>query len=203
MLIELAHRVQGILLRSRREWIKIKEEFFPLISQLFSSYVLILAAVPPVIGFLGNLLYGGFRKPYSGWSWSVAGKNLLFSIVTYIFSLIVVYIIGRIINVLAPIFSSRRSNLNSLKLAIYSLTPYWIGGVLYLVPRTGWILRDLVALYGIYILYSGFAASLMETPKEKVLKYLIVSGILAIVLIAGVEIILRTLFAVWGVLRVA
>ncbi len=73
----------------------------------------------------------------------------------------------------------------------------------YLVPRTGWILRDLVALYGIYILYSGFAASLMETPKEKVLKYLIVSGILAIVLIAGVEIILRTLFAVWGVLRVA
>ncbi len=203
MLIELAHRVQGILLRSRREWIKIKEEFFPLISQLFSSYVLILAAVPPVIGFLGNLLYGGFRKPYSGWSWSVAGKSLLFSIVTYIFSLIVVYIIGRIINVLAPIFSSRRSNINSLKLAIYSLTPYWIGGVLYLVPRTGWILRDLVALYGIYILYSGFAASLMETPKEKVLKYLIVSGILAIVLIAGVEIILRTLFAVWGVLRVA
>lgn len=203
MLIELAHRVQGILLRSRREWSKIKEEFFPLISQLFSSYVLILAAVPPVIGFLGNLLYGGFRKPYSGWSWNVAGKNLLFSIVTYIFSLIVVYIIGRIINVLAPIFSSHRSNLNSLKLAIYSLTPYWIGGVLYLVPRTGWILRDLVALYGIYILYSGFAASLMETPKEKVLKYLIVSGILAIVLIAGVEIILRTLFAVWGVLRVA
>ncbi len=201
-MIELAHRVQGILLRSRREWIKIKEEFFPLISQLFSSYVLILAAVPPVIGFLGNLLYGGFRKPYSGWSWSVAGKSLLFSIVTYIFSLIVVYIIGRIINVLAPIFSSRRSNLNSLKLAIYSLTPYWIGGVLYLIPRTGWILRDLVALYGIYILYSGFAASLMETPKEKVLKYLIVSSILAIVLIAGVEIILRALFAVWGVLRV-
>ena len=201
-MIELALRVQGILLKPREEWIKIKEEFFPLISQLFSSYVLILAAVPPVIGFLANLLYGGFRKPYSGWSWNVAGKNLLFFIVTYIFSLIVVYIIGRIINVLAPIFSSRRSNLNSLKLAIYSLTPSWIGGVLYLVPRTGWILRDLVALYGIYILYSGFAASLMETPKEKVLKYLIVSGILAIVLIAGVEIILRTLFAVWGVLRV-
>ncbi len=203
MLIGLIPRVQGILLKPRREWIKIKEEFFPLISQLFSSYVLILVAVPPVTRLLANLLYGGFRKPYSGWSWNVAGKNLLFSIVTYIFSLIVVYIIGRIINVLAPIFSSRRSSLNALKLAIYSLTPYWIGGVLYLVPRTGWILRDLVALYGIYILYSGFAASLMETPKEKVLKYLIVSGILAIVLIAGVEIILRALFAVWGVLRVA
>lgn len=203
MLREMVCRVQGILLKPREEWIKIKEEFFPLLSQLFSSYVLILAAIPPVIRFLANLLYGGFRKPYSGWSWNVAGKNFLFSIVTYIFSLIVVYVIGRIINVLAPIFSSRRSNINSLKLAVYSLTPYWIGGLLYLAPRTGWILRDLVALYGIYILYSGFAASLMETPKEKVLKYLIASGILVIVLIAGVEIILRTLFAVWGVLRVA
>ncbi len=202
-MIELARRVQGILLKPREEWIKIKEEFFPLISQLYSSYVLILAAVPPVIGFLANLLYGGFRKPYSGWSWNVAAKNLLFSIVTYIFSLIVVYVIGRIINVLAPIFASRRSSLNSLKLAVYSLTPYWIGGLLYLVPRTGWIMRDLIALYGVYILYSGFGASLMNTPREKVLKYLIVSGILAIVLIAGVEIILRTLFAVWGVLRVA
>jgi hypothetical protein len=64
-------------------------------------------------------------------------------------------------------------------------------------------MRYLIALYGIYILYSGFVVSLMETPKEKALKYLVVSGILAIVLIAGVEIILRALFAVWGVLRFA
>jgi hypothetical protein len=203
MLIELVRRVQGILLKPREEWIKIKGEFFPLTSQLYFSYVLILAALPPVIGFLANLLYGGFRKPYTGWSWNVASKSFLFSIVTYIFSLIVVYIIGRIINFLAPIFSSRQSSLNSLKLAVYSLTPFWIGGLLYLVPQAGWIMRYLIALYGIYILYSGFAASLMETPKEKVLRYLIVSGILAIVLIAGVEIILRTLFAVWGVLRIA
>ncbi len=120
MFIELAHRVQGILLKPRREWIKIKEEFFPLISQLFSSYVLILAAVPPVIRLLANLLYGGFKKPYSGWRWNVAGKNLLFFMVSYIFSLIIVYVIGRIINVLAPVFSSRPCDLNTLKLVIYS-----------------------------------------------------------------------------------
>jgi hypothetical protein len=202
-LIELVRRVQGILLKPREEWVKIKEEFFPLISQLYSSYVLIVAAIPPLIGFLANLLYGGFRKPYSGWSWNVAAKNLLFSFVAYIFSLIIVYVIGKIINVLAPIFASRQSNLNSLKLAVYSLTPFWVGGLLYLVPRTGWIWRYLIALYGIYILYSGLALSLMETPREKVLKYLIASGILAIVLIAGVEIILRTIFVVWGVLRFA
>jgi hypothetical protein len=201
MQIELKHRVQGILLSPREEWIKIKEESLPL-SRLFSSYVLILAALPPVAGFLANLLYGGFRKPYSGWSWNVAGKNFLFSIIIYIISLIIVYVIGKIINALAPIFSSRRSNLNSLKMAVYSMTPYWVGGIFYLIPRTGWVLRNLVAFYGIYILYSGFATSLMDTPREKVLKYLIVSGILAIVLVVGVEIILRVLFAAWDVFRV-
>jgi hypothetical protein len=72
MQIELKHRVQGILLNPREEWIRIKEESLPLF-RLFSSYVLILAALPPVTGFLANLLYGGFRKPYSGWSWNVAG----------------------------------------------------------------------------------------------------------------------------------
>jgi hypothetical protein len=202
-LIELVRRVQGILLRPRDEWIKIKEEFIPLISQLYSSYVLILAALPPLIEFLAKLLYGGFKKPYSGWSWNVAGKNLLFSIVAYIFSIIIVYVVGRIINVLAPVFASRQGRLNSLKLAAYSLTPYWIGGLLYLVPRVGWIMRYLIALYGIYILYAGLAAFLMETPREKVLKYWVVSGILAIVMVAGMEIILRALFAVWGILRVA
>jgi len=200
MQIELKHRVQGILLNPREEWIRIKEESLPLF-RLFSSYVLILAALPPVTGFLANLLYGGFRKPYSGWSWNVAGKNFLFSIIIYIISLITVYAIGKIINVLAPIFSSRRSKLNSMKLAVYSMTPYWIGGILYLVPRMGWILRYSVAFYGIYILYSGFAVSLMDTPREKVLKYLIVSCFLAIVLIVGVEIILRILFAAWDVFR--
>jgi len=198
MWIGLLNRVQGILLRPREEWIKIKEESLPP-SQLFSSYVLILAAVPPLTRFLANLLYGGFKKPYSGWSWNVAGRNLLFSIITYIFSLIIVYVFGRIINVLAPIFSSRRSNLNSMKLAVYSLTSFWIGGVLYLVPRTGWLLRNLVGLYGIYILSLGFAAPLMDTPKEKVVGYLVVSSIIAIVLIIGVEIILRVFFAIWGV----
>lgn len=198
MWIRLLSRVQGILLRPREEWIKIKEESLPL-SQLFSSYVLILAAVPPLTRFLADLLYGGFKKPYSGWSWNVAGRNLLFSIITYIFSLIIVYVFGRIINFLAPIFSSRRSSLNSMRLAIYSLTPLWIGGVLYLVPRTGWVLRDLVGLYGIYILSLGFVASLMDTPKEKVVGYLVMSSIIIIVLIIGVEIILRVFFAVWGV----
>ena len=202
MLIELIHRALGILLKPREEWIKIKEDFFPSISQLYSSYILILVAVPPFAGFLANLLYGGFRKPYSGWSWAVAGKNLLFSIIIYIVSLIIVYAIGKIINVLAPLFSSRRRKINPMKLAVYSLTPYWVGGILYLIPRTGWIFRNLVALYGIYLLYTGFAASLMDTPKEKVVKYWVVSVIIALVLVVGVEIILRVLFAAWDVFRV-
>ena len=201
MWIDLLDRVQGILLRPREEWIKIKEESFPS-SRIFFSYVLILASIPPLTRFLANLLYGAFKKPYSGWSWNVAGRDLLFSIISYIFSLIVVYVFGRIINVLAPIFSSRPNSLNSMKLAVYSMIPYWMGGLLYLVPHRGGVLKNLAGLYGIYILYLGFATPLIDTPKEKMLNYLAASIILAIVLIVSIEIILRALFGIWGVFRV-
>ena len=197
----LVYRAQGILLRPREEWIKIKEESLSSF-QLFSSYVLILAAVSPLTRFLANLLYGGFKKPYSGWSWNLVGRNVLFSIITYIFSLVIVYLFGRIINFLAPVFSSSRNSLNSMKLAAFSMFPYWMGGVLYIVPRTGWILKILVGFYGVYILYLGFAAALMGTPREKVVKYLVICSILIIVLIAGIEIVLKALFTFWGIFRI-
>ena len=193
--------VQGILLRPREEWTRIKEE--PLsVSQIFTSYVLILAAVPPVTRFLANLLYGQFIRPFSGWSWTVAGRDLLFSVITYVFSLLVVFISGRLICSLAPIFSSNQNRVNAMKLAILSMTPFWIGGLLYLVPQAGWILKLLFSFYGIYILYLGITAALMDTPQKKVVGYSITSSLLIIVLIVGVEIILKVLFAVWGVSRI-
>lgn len=199
--IDLVHRTRGIVLRPREEWIKIKKESLS-IPHLFSSCVLILASIPPAARFLANLLYGNFKRPYSGWSWNVAGRDLLFSVFTYIFSLIVVYIVGRIINVLAPSFSSQRNSINSMKLAVYSMVPYWTGGVLYFIPRVGWILKIFVGFYGIYILYLGLVSSLMDTPKGKINNYLVAGSILAVILIVGVEVMLKLVFAVWGVVRV-
>jgi uncharacterized membrane protein len=61
------------------------------------------------------------------------------------------------------------------------MTPAWVAGILYIFPALS-ILVMLASLYGLYILYLGFDCPIMETPKDKVLGYLVISIIVVIVL---------------------
>jgi len=196
--MDLKARIQGILLRPKEEWLKIKEETLPL-SELFTSYVLILAAIPAAAQFIG---YGivGFRVPFLGLHRLGIGTALFRSVLAYIFSLVAVFVFGIIINALAPSFSSTQNLDNAMKLAVYSMTPAWIAGVLHII----YFLSPLVilaSLYGIYILYLGLVTPLMNTPKDKVVSYLIVSFVIAIVLMAVLGVILNTIFTVGSVYR--
>ncbi|MCK4263792.1 MAG: hypothetical protein KAX27_02515, partial [Candidatus Aminicenantes bacterium] len=67
--------------------------------------------------------------------------------------------------------------------------------VLYIIPFLG-ILVFLASLYSIYLLYLGFSAPLLDTPKEKVVGYLVVSVIVVIVLMAVIWIILGAILTV-------
>ena len=87
-----------------------------------------------------------------------------------------------------------------MKLAVFSMTPGWIAGVLYIIPMLG-ILVILANLYGIYVLYLGFNTPLMETPKDKVIIYLIVSIVVIVVLMIVVGVILGAIFTVGAVGR--
>lgn len=196
--MDLAARVQGILLRPKEEWVRIKEEPVS-VSQLFTSYVCILAAIPAIAQFI-HLALIGHRVPFLGWYRYGVGRGLLYAILLYVFTLVSVYIFGIIISALAPTFSSTKDMSNAMKLAAYSMTPSWVAGVLYIIPYLG-ILVMLASLYGIYILYLGFATPLMNTPKEKVVGYLVVSIVVAVVLMIVVSIILGGIFAVGGVYR--
>jgi len=79
---------------------------------------------------------------------------------------------------------------------VYSMTPSWVVGALYLIPAwyiMVWLVW-LASLYGLYILYLGFTAPLMDTPKDKQLSYFIISLIVAIVGIALIQVIVRSIF---------
>jgi len=193
--MNLVARVQSILLKPKEEWVKIKDEPTT-IQQLFVPYAVILAAIPAVAQFLGWAVIGGLRIPYAGGSWMT--RALLYAIFSYILSLVVVYALGFIINALAPNFSSTQGLPQAMKLAVYSMTPAWIMGIFNLIPALG-ALSILGSLYGLYLLYLGFATPLMGTPKEKITGYFVVSLVVAIVLIFVVGIILGAAFAVRGV----
>lgn len=193
--MNLVARVQAILLKPKEEWLKIKDEPTT-IQQLFVPYAVILAAIPAVAQFLGTALFLGFRIPGGGGSWIT--RSFLYAIFSYIMSLVVVYALGFIINALAPNFSSTQSLPQAMKLAVYSMTPAWIMGIFNLIPALG-ALSILGSLYGLYLLYLGFATPLMGTPKEKITGYFVVSLVVAIVLMFVVAIILGAAFAVRGV----
>jgi hypothetical protein len=195
--MDLVSRVQGIILKPKEEWAKIKDEPTT-IQQLFTQYAVILAAIPAVAQFLGWALVG-FRIPYQGGSWM--GRALLYIIFGYVFGLAAIYAFGFIINVLAPNFSSSQNLISAMKLAVYSMTPLWLAGIFYLIPSLG-ILALLGSLYGVYLLYLGFDGGLMGTPKEKVVGYLVVSVVVIIVLMIVLGIILGAAFAMRGLIAV-
>jgi hypothetical protein len=194
--MNLVARVQGILLKPKDEWAKIKDEQVT-VQQLFTQYAVFLAAIPAVAQFLGWALVGGLRIPYVGRSWM--GRALLYAVFSYILSLAVVYALGFIINTLAPNFSSPQNLPNAMKLAVYSMTPAWIAGIFNLIPALS-VLTLLGSLYGLYVLYLGFSAPLMGTPKEKATGYFGVSVVVVVVLIVVVSVILGAIFAFRGMM---
>jgi len=82
-----------------------------------------------------------------------------------------------------------------MKIAVFSMTPAWIAGVFHLIPFLGW-LAFFGSLYGIYLFYLGFTSSLMETPPDKVIGYVVVSIVVAVILMAIVWSVLGAIFFV-------
>ncbi len=191
--MNLVERVQNILLKPKDEWPKIKAESTT-IAQLFMGYAVILAAIPAVAQFIGWGLIGR-RIPLLGWIREPIGRALIGAILTYVLSLVSVYVLGIIINALAPSFGSKQNPVNAMKLAVYGMTASWIAGVFNILPVLS--ILTILGLYGLYVLYLGFNQPLMETPKDKVVTYFVVSLVVAVVLYFVVGLIVGSII-VWG-----
>jgi len=191
--MDIVQRVPAILLKPKDEWAKIKAEPAT-VAGLFTSYAMVLAAIPAGFQFLGNILVGR-RLPVVGlYRWPF-GRALGNAIVAYVLSLVTVYLFALIINELAPSFGSAKNLTSAFKLAVYSMTPAWVAGVLYIIPAL-WVLGILASLYGLYLLYLGFGTPMMETPKDKVGSYLAVSILVVIGLYVVFNWFLKVIFAV-------
>ena len=191
--MDIVQRVQSILFKPKEEWAKIKAEPAT-VAEIFTSYVMILAAIPAGFQFLGNVLVGR-RLPLVGvFRWPI-GRALGYAIVSYILWIAAVYLFALIINELAPSFSSAKNMTNALKLAVYSMTPGWVAGILYIIPGL-WALGVLASLYGLFILYLGFDTPLMETPKKKIPGYMLLSVVVVAVLYVVFGWIVKGAFAV-------
>jgi len=191
--MNLVSRAQAFILKPKDEWVKVKGESTP-VMPLFMSYAVPLAAISYIAMFIGEALIG-YRVPFLGWIHVPPVRALLHAVVFYVLALASVYAWGIIINALAPTFGSKPNLENAMKLAVYSATPLWIGGIFNILPFLSW-LGFLLGLYGLYVMYLGFKTPLMDTPAEKVVGYLVVSIVVYVVIFAVVAVIIGAIFAV-------
>jgi hypothetical protein len=135
---------------------------------LYVGYILPLAAVGPVFGVIGLIVFGG----------GIAGLHMrmdiwptvFLEVVNYVFALISVYLLALAISALAPLFGARPGRLQALKLVAYSCTALWLAGVFAIYPPLGFAVMILGALYSLYALYLGLER-VMRAPPERALTY--------------------------------
>jgi hypothetical protein len=162
----LIARIQNILMKPAAEWDVIEREPAT-VAGLFTGYACILAAIPAVAVLIQLALFG--HHPILG---------LVIGVITYVSSLLAVFIMALIIDALAPSFGAQKSQVQALKLTVYSYTASWVAGILNIVPILG-ILAALAGLYGLYIMYLGLP-KLMKSPPDKTVGYFVVSIVVAI-----------------------
>ncbi|MGB2880992.1 MAG: Yip1 family protein, partial [Rhodoferax sp.] len=162
----IVQRVQDILLKPKETWPAIDAEGGDTAS-IYKNYLIYLALVPAVAGFIGLSLIGvgvfgvSYRVPLI--------SGLAHMVVGYVMSLVMVFVVGLIADALAPSFGGTKNPLNALKLVAYGSTAGFLGGVFSLLPSLS-ILGVLAAAYSIYLIYIGVPV-MMKSPPEKAAGY--------------------------------
>ncbi|HNT68202.1 MAG TPA: Yip1 family protein [Syntrophorhabdaceae bacterium] len=174
--MDLVGRVKAIILKPKDTWEQIKGEETT-IKDLYMSYAAILAIIPPAATFIGWSVVG---MSFMGMSYRVPFANGLgYAIFHYVLSLVGIYAVAFIIDMLAPNFGSQKNMTGAMKAAVYANTPIWIASVFFIIPSLSPIVM-IASLYSLYLLYLGLPV-LMETPKEKVVGYIIVVIVASII----------------------
>ncbi|SRR5581483_6008328 len=156
-------RIRNIFLAPRAEWPVIEAEATS-VRQLYIQYVAPMAAFAAAMSFI-RMSIVGVTPPWGGTIRTPVPSALMASVVTFALGLLGLFLIGLIINMLAPVFSGGRNQRQALKTAAYALTPAWLGTALTFLPL-GSVFQFLAGLYGIYVLYLGLPV-MMGIPRAK------------------------------------
>ena len=179
----LKERVTRILKDPKSEWPVIEAEATTT-EKLYSSYIVPLAAIPAIAGFIGGSIIGT-TVPFIGTYRTPIITGVIAAVLTFVLTLVVVYVAALVVDKLAPTFESTPNQMQALKLVAYAQTAAWVAGVFQIIPLLG-LLTLIGSLYSIYLFYVGLPV-MMKTPQAKVIPYMAVSAvvIIALTLVGG------------------
>jgi hypothetical protein len=169
-------RIKAILTSPRTEWPRIEAEPAT-VGGIVRDWLVWLAAIPAIASFIGFSLigFGAFgvtvRVPI------LAG--LVNAVVGIVLSIVMIAVVAKIAELLAPKFGGGAGYLSAFKLVAYGATASLVAGVFYLLPALS-MLALVGALWSVWLLYVGVPV-LMKVPESRALPYtavLIVCGLL-------------------------
>lgn len=175
--MNIVERVKGFATDPKIEWRAIDAEQIT-VQDVFTKYVMILAAIPPAASFVGLCIVGSgafgstVRMPL--------GAGVAYAALSYLLSLGWVYVLAIVIQSFSPKFEGHGEFIDALKIAAFTPTPAWIAGVFGIIPALS-IIGNLVSLYSFYLLYTGLPA-LTEPPQDKEVPFFCVVVLTMIVL---------------------
>ncbi len=169
-------RIKAILMTPKTEWPIVARETART-GDVFTSYVMPLAAIGPVAMLIGSPIFGiGF---------------VLFS---YLAGLVGVFIMTFVVEQLSPKFGGEQNRPSAFRLIAYSGTAGWLGGIFNLVPGIRW-LSILASLYGIYLFYLG-CGPMLAIPQTKRLVFMVVVAIVGIAISMVIGVIVGSILGV-------
>jgi hypothetical protein len=158
------------LVKSPGAFMTARQGAIPPVSSTLVNYVAVLALIPLIFTFLGDLI---FRR----------GHGLVYAlgagIVAYIFGVVSVLVVGYVLWWLAPRFASVADLNKAVRMVAWVYTPVLLIAVVNIVPDLD-LLNLLALLYGLYILYIGLPI-VLKTPKDRVVTYVIVTLVVTFV----------------------
>lgn len=161
-------RVKGMLLEPRATWKELDAEFLKP-GELWMKYIIPLAAIYPIAHAVGVILFGE-RIAFTRLTNSVPiSSAIIQGIAALILALLSVFVLSRIISLLAPGFGGQRNDVQGLKAAAYASTASWVGGIFALIPALG-IVSLIFSLYSLVLLYIGLPI-VMKVPQDRAMGY--------------------------------
>lgn len=147
---------------------------------IWGGYILPLAAIGPIAGAVGRLVFGqriALTTLSSGVSIADAIK---WALISYVLAVVSVFVLAQVISLLAPGFGGQKNDVQALKVAAYSSTPLWLAGAFSIYARLVMV-GVIVSLYSLLLLYIGLPI-LMKVPQDRAMGYTAVVIIAAVVI---------------------
>jgi hypothetical protein len=180
--MDMVSRATAIIGSPRQEWPVIAAEPTDIV-ELYSGYII----------YLAGILFCGELIQYVVLLGMGLGTGIKFAVSGFIMSLVGIAVMAFLSSKLAPFFGGVEDLKQGFKLAAYSHTPAWLGGVFLIIPWIGWLPAALCGLYGLYLFYLGIPP-LLRVPDDRRIVYFVALIVAAILIAFVIQFALRLVF---------